>query len=633
MEIPSQYNPKGIEEKWYRFWLERDYFQAQNNSKKPSYSIVIPPPNITGSLHMGHALNNTIQDIIIRYERMKGFNCLWLPGTDHAGIATQNVVEQMLLKKGITRADLGREEFLKRVWEWKENYGNRISEQLKRLGASCDWSRERFTMDEGLSKAVTEVFVRLYQKNLIYQGNYIINWCPRCETALSDEEAEHQEKEGFLYYIKYPLVNGKGFLTVATTRPETMFGDTAVAVNPKDKRYKNFIGQELRLPLTRRKIPVISHRLVDPDFGSGAVKVTPAHDPNDFLIGKERNLAFITVIDTKGKMNQGAGKFEGLDRSECRKRAIEELKKINLFEKQTIHHHSIGHCYRCNTIIEPYLSQQWFISMKPLAEKAIKEAKNEKPKFYPPRWKKVYLNWLENIQDWCISRQIWWGHRLPVYYCSRCQNTGSSELRVKSLKLKVQNSKFNEGVIVAKEKPEKCPVCGSKNLIQETDVLDTWFSSWLWPFSALGWPKETEDLKRFYPTDTLVTAPEIIFFWVARMVMAGIEFKKKVPFSNVYLHGTVRDAQGRKMSKSLGNAIDPLQIIDDVGTDALRYSIVLITATGQDLFLGKDTFNLGRNFCNKIWNASRFILMNLGENPLPTPHSPLVLFLCHSGGF
>ncbi|HCG76287.1 MAG: valine--tRNA ligase [bacterium (Candidatus Ratteibacteria) CG01_land_8_20_14_3_00_40_19] len=623
MEIPSQYNPKGIEEKWYRFWLERDYFQAQNNSKKPSYSIVIPPPNITGSLHMGHALNNTIQDIIIRYERMKGFNCLWLPGTDHAGIATQNVVEQMLLKKGITRADLGREEFLKRVWEWKENYGNRISEQLKRLGASCDWSRERFTMDEGLSKAVTEVFVRLYQKNLIYQGNYIINWCPRCETALSDEEAEHQEKEGFLYYIKYPLVNGKGFLTVATTRPETMFGDTAVAVNPKDKRYKNFIGQELRLPLTRRKIPVISHRLVDPDFGSGAVKVTPAHDPNDFLIGKERNLAFITVIDTKGKMNQGAGKFEGLDRSECRKRAIEELKKINLFEKQTIHHHSIGHCYRCNTIIEPYLSQQWFISMKPLAEKAIKEAKNEKPKFYPPRWKKVYLNWLENIQDWCISRQIWWGHRLPVYYCSRCQNTGSSELRVKSLKLKVQNSKFNEGVIVAKEKPEKCPVCGSKNLIQETDVLDTWFSSWLWPFSALGWPKETEDLKRFYPTDTLVTAPEIIFFWVARMVMAGIEFKKKVPFSNVYLHGTVRDAQGRKMSKSLGNAIDPLQIIDDVGTDALRYSIVLITATGQDLFLGKDTFNLGRNFCNKIWNASRFILMNLGENPLPTPHSPL----------
>ena len=633
MEIPSQYNPKGIEEKWYRFWLERDYFQAQNNSKKPSYSIVIPPPNITGSLHMGHALNNTIQDIIIRYERMKGFNCLWLPGTDHAGIATQNVVEQMLLKKGITRADLGREEFLKRVWKWKENYGNRISEQLKRLGASCDWSRERFTMDEGLSKAVTEVFVRLYQKNLIYQGNYIINWCPRCETALSDEEAEHQEKEGFLYYIKYPLVNGKGFLTVATTRPETMFGDTAVAVNPKDKRYKNFIGQELRLPLTRRKIPVISHRLVDPDFGSGAVKVTPAHDPNDFLIGKERNLAFITVIDTKGKMNQGAGKFEGLDRSECRKRAIEELKKINLFEKQTIHHHSIGHCYRCNTIIEPYLSQQWFISMKPLAEKAIKEAKNEKPKFYPPRWKKVYLNWLENIQDWCISRQIWWGHRLPVYYCSRCQNTGSSELRVKSLKLKVQNSKFNEGVIVAKEKPEKCPVCGSKNLIQETDVLDTWFSSWLWPFSALGWPKETEDLKRFYPTDTLVTAPEIIFFWVARMVMAGIEFKKKVPFSNVYLHGTVRDAQGRKMSKSLGNAIDPLQIIDDVGTDALRYSIVLITATGQDLFLGKDTFNLGRNFCNKIWNASRFILMNLGENPLPTPHSPLVLFLCHSGGF
>lgn len=610
--MDSQYNPVGIEEKWYKFWLEKNYFYAAGDTKKPSYTIVIPPPNITGSLHMGHALNNIIQDIIIRYKRMSGFNCLWLPGTDHAGIATQNVVERMLLKKGIKRDDLGREKFLEKVWEWKRSYGDRITEQLKRLGASCDWSRERFTMDEGLSRAVTEVFVHLYKKNLIYQGNYIINWCPRCETALSDEEAEHKEADGFLYYVRYPFASGEGSLTVATTRPETMFGDTAVAVNPKDKRYKNFIGKELILPLTKRKVPIIAHHSVDPDFGTGAVKVTPAHDPNDFLIGKEKKLKFIIVMDTRGRMNDKAGKFAGLDRFECRKKAIEELEKNNLFEKQKTHHYSISHCYRCDTIVEPYLSKQWFVRMKPLAEKALKEAKKGRPKFYPARWEKVYLNWLENIQDWCISRQIWWGHRLPVYYCKRCQEEAGS------LKLKDER-----GLIVSKKKLGKCPVCGSKEIFQESDVLDTWFSSWLWPFSTLGWPEETEDLKRFYPTDTLITAPEIIFFWVARMVMAGIEFQKKVPFSNVYIHGTVRDNKGRKMSKSLGNAIDPLEIIEKVGADSLRYSIILITATGQDLFLGKDTFNLGRNFCNKIWNASRFILTNLEHSPPPTPCSLL----------
>ncbi|MCK4244506.1 MAG: valine--tRNA ligase, partial [Candidatus Omnitrophica bacterium] len=636
MEIPNQYNPKGIEEKWYKFWLEKNYFHAESDSKKPPYVIVIPPPNITGSLHMGHALNNIVQDIIIRYKKMSGFNCLWLPGTDHAGIATQNMVEKMLLKRGVRRDDLGREKFLEKVWEWKRNYGSRITEQLKRLGASCDWSRERFTMDEGLSSAVTEAFVWLYRKNLIYRGNYIINWCPRCETALSDEEADHKEEEGFLYYIKYPFAEGGSSLTVATTRPETMFGDTAVAVNPKDKRYKNLIGKELLLPLTERKIPVISHHLVDPDFGTGAVKVTPAHDPNDFLIGREEKLEFITAIDTKGRMNREAGKFEGLERFECRRRAIEELKKINLFEKKELHHYSIGHCYRCDTIIEPYLSRQWFVRMKPLAKEAIIAARKEKPKFYPERWKKVYLNWLENIRDWCISRQIWWGHRLPVYYCKKCQEADSLKLKVKSrgrihptrgldesspYMRKFLGNKFTSGIIVSREKPEKCPVCGNRDLVQEQDVLDTWFSSWLWPFSTLGWPGKTKDLKLFYPTDTLVTAPEIIFFWVARMVIAGIEFEQRVPFSSVYIHGTVRDNKGRKMSKSLGNAIDPLQIIDEVGADSLRYSIVLITATGQDLFLGKDTFNLGRNFCNKIWNASRFIL-GLGVRPLHLTNLP-----------
>ena len=599
MEISAQYNPKGIEEKWYKFWLKNNYFSGEKNSKKKSYTIVMPPPNVTASLHMGHALNNTIQDIIIRYKRMSNFNCLWLPGTDHAGIATQNVVEKMLLKKGIKRDNLGREKFLARVWEWKRNYGGRIAEQLKRLGASCDWSRQRFTMDEGLSSAVTKAFTQLYKKNLIYQGNYIINWCPRCGTALSNEEAEHREEEGFLYYIKYPFAAGNDYLTVATTRPETMFGDTAVAVNPGDKRYRDFVGRQLVLPLTRRKIPVIAHHLVDPDFGTGAVKVTPAHDPNDFLIGRDKKLDSIIVIDTRGKMNQEAGKFAGLDRFECREKILEELKKLHLFVKKEPHHYSVAHCYRCGTVIEPYLSRQWFVRMKPLAEKALKEAKKGKPKFYPARWGKVYLDWLQNVQDWCISRQIWWGHRIPVYYCQKGD------------------------IIVAREKPEKCPVCGSKEIHQETDVLDTWFSSWLWPFSSLGWPEETKDLKNFYPTDTLVTAPDIIFFWVVRMVMAGMEFEQKIPFSNVYIHGVVRDEQGKKMSKSLGNTVDPLKIIDDVGADALRYSIILITATGQDLFLGKDTFKLGRNFCNKIWNASRFILMNLEEGKLKTQNSKL----------
>jgi valyl-tRNA synthetase len=597
MDIPSRYNPKETEDKWYAFWQEHKFFCAKANPQKEPFCIVIPPPNVTGILHMGHALNNTIQDILIRYQRMKGKEALWMPGTDHAGIATQNVVEKSIAKEGLKRQDLGREKFIERVWQWREQYGSTIIKQLKKLGASCDWERTRFTMDEGYSQAVTEVFIRLYEKGLIYQGNYIINWCPRCQTALSDEEAPHQELQGNLYHLKYPLASSaKEYVIVATTRPETMLGDTAVAVNPKDKRYKGLIGQTLILPLINRKIKIIADEMVEMKFGTGAVKVTPAHDPNDYILGKKHGLEFVNVMHPNGYMNENAGSYNGMDRFGARKKILEDLKEKNLLEKTETHKLSAGHCYRCHTIIEPYLSTQWFVKMKPLAAPAIEAVKKGKIKFYPKRWTKVYLNWMENIQDWCISRQIWWGHRLPVYYCKKCSQAGD-----------------RPGVIVSKIKPDKCPVCGGNDIYQEEDVLDTWFSSWLWPFATFNWQDAGEDLKYFYPTSVLVTAPEIIFFWVARMIMAGVEFMNDIPFRDVYIHGTVRDIKGKKMSKSLGNIIDPLEIISEYGADALRFSLISITAQGQDVFLSKDRFEQGRNFANKIWNASRFALMNLDK--------------------
>ncbi|MCX5697518.1 MAG: valine--tRNA ligase [Candidatus Omnitrophica bacterium] len=639
-EIPKQYNPRECEDKWYKFWEENNYFSARANPAKKPFSIVIPPPNVTGILHMGHALNNTIQDILIRYHRMQGEESLWMPGTDHAGIATQNVVEKALAKENIKRQDLGREKFIEKVWLWKEQYGSAIIRQLKKLGASCDWSRIRFTMDEEYSKAIVEVFVRLYEKGLIYQGNYIINWCPRCQTALSDEEAPHKELQGNLYYLRYPIVvsrkslvvskagaKGSGkktddeYIVVATTRPETMLGDTAVAVNPKDKRYKHLIGESIILPLVNREIKIISDNSVDVKFGTGAVKVTPAHDPNDYALGKKHKLEFINVMRADGRMNENSGDYKDMDRFEAREVILEDLKEKGFLEKVEPHQLSAGHCYRCHTIIEPYLSKQWFVKMKPLAKEAIRVVKKGKIKFHPERWTKVYLNWMENIQDWCISRQIWWGHRLPVYYCKNCL-TNDQRLTT--------NDKG--GVIVSRTKPEKCPECGSTDIYQDDDVLDTWFSSWLWPFATFGWPfglshmangisqeshkrlaisDKQKDLDYFYPTSVLVTAPEIIFFWVARMIMAGLEFMQDIPFRDVYIHGTVRDTEGKKMSKSLGNIIDPLDIIKEFGTDALRFSLISITAQGQDVFLSKERFEQGRNFANKIWNASRFILMNL----------------------
>ena len=595
-DLPKQYNPRETEEKWFKAWEEAGIFSADASGQKPAYCIVIPPPNVTGVLHMGHALNDTIQDILIRYKRMKGFNALWMPGTDHAGIATQNVVEKSLAKEGLKRQDLGRDKFIEKVWEWKERNDSTIISQLKKLGASCDWRRTRFTMDEAYSDSVNEAFVRLFKKNLIYQGLYIINWCPRCQTALSDEESVHIEMDGNLYYFKYPFKDHpEKFIQVATTRPETMLGDSAVAVNPKDERYKPYIGKTLILPLANREIKIIADNLVDMQFGTGAVKVTPAHDPNDYRMGKKHNLEFINVMTPDGRMNSAAGKFSGMDRFKAREAVVESLKEAGLLEKIQEHKLSIGHCYRCKTIVEPYLSKQWFVKMKPLARPAIKAVKNGKIKFYPQRWTKVYLSWMENIQDWCISRQIWWGHRIPVYYCANCRSRGK------------------EGIIVSKSKPGKCPKCASSEITQEQEVLDTWFSSWLWPFATFYWPKETRDLKYFYPTDALATAPEIIFFWVARMIMAGLEFRKQIPFKDVYLHGTVRDTDGKKMSKSLGNVIDPLKVIAEYGADALRFSIISITAQGQDVYLSKDRFEQGRNFANKLWNASRFVLMNLEE--------------------
>jgi valyl-tRNA synthetase len=644
-EIPTRYNPQEVEEKWYKFWQENNIFHAEVDSAKKPFCIVIPPPNVTGILHMGHALNNTIQDILIRYHRMLGEESLWMPGTDHAGIATQNVVEKDIAKQGLKRQDLGREKFLERVWQWREQYGSTIINQLKKLGASCDWPRTRFTMDEDYSKAVKEVFVQLWNDKLIYQGDYIINWCPRCQTALADEEAPHHDVQGKLYYIRYPLKekirNPKSeirnklqttnyelpdYIVVATTRPETMLGDTAVAVNPKDKRFKKLIGETVILPLVERPIKIIADQFVDPKFGTGLVKVTPSHDPNDYQMGLRHKLEFVNILHPNGILNENAGEYAGLDRFEAREAILEDLRERKLLEKIDEHSHAVGHCYRCHTVIEPYLSKQWFVKMKPLAEKALEVVKKGKIKFYPQRWTKVYLNWMENIKDWCISRQIWWGHRIPVYYCKKCQETGILKPEIRNPKsetnYKLQTTNYKQiGIIVSKERPDKCPVCGSQDIYQDEDVLDTWFSSWLWPFATFYWPSEAQNIERkaqsekeldyFYPTNTLVTAQEIIFFWVARMIMAGLYFRKDIPFRDVYIHGTVRDIEGKKMSKSLGNVIDPLDIIKEYGCDALRFSLVSLTSTGQDVFLSKEKFEKGRNFANKIWNASRFILLNL----------------------
>mgnify|MGYP001765287313 CR=1 FL=1 len=592
-ELPKNVDPKAIEPKWYAWWKEKGFFHSDAARGGRPYSIVIPPPNVTGILHMGHALNESIQDVMVRRKRMQGFNTLWVPGTDHAGIATQNVVERQLKKQGKSRWDLPREEFLKLVWEWKEQYGGTILNQLEKLGNSCDWSRTRFTMDEGLSEAVAEVFIRLYEKKLIYRGEYIINWCPRCCTALSDEESEHENQAGHLWHIRYPVKGGRKneFVTVATTRPETMLGDVAVAVNPRDERYAKLKGKTLLLPILNREIPIIEDDFVDPQFGTGAVKVTPAHDPNDFEMGRRHELPMIDVMTETGGMNENAGPYQGLTREDCRKKIVADLQAAGLLAKIDDHQHAVGHCYRCHTVVEPRLSPQWFVKMKPLARPAIAAVKDGRVRFVPERWNKTYLDWMENIRDWCISRQIWWGHRIPVFYCEApdCQHEWA-----------------------AKGQPAKCPRCGSETFRQDPDVLDTWFSSWLWPFSVFGWPQKSDDLKFYYPTSDLVTAPEIIFFWVARMVMAGLEFMGDVPFRRVYLHGTVRDNQGRKMSKSLGNSIDPLDIIADFSADALRFSLIALTATGQDVYISKEKFELGRNFGTKIWNAARFLQMYTG---------------------
>jgi valyl-tRNA synthetase len=592
--MDKQYNPSLVEDKWYAYWTQHKLFHADETSAKPPYSIVIPPPNVTGILHMGHALNCTIQDILIRYYHMNGRETLWMPGTDHAGIATQNVVEKKIAKEQHkSRHDVGREAFIAEVWKWKEQSHSIISSQLKKLGSSCDWDRERFTMDEGLSRAVRKVFVQLYSEGLIYRGKYIINWCPRCQTALSDEEAEHKEVQGKLYHFKYPFKSGQGFVSVATTRPETMLGDTAVAVNPADERYTPIVGTTLVLPLVNREIPVIADDFVDRQFGTGAVKVTPAHDPNDFQMGRRHAMEPIEVIDGTGHMcGPIPQKYLGMDRFACRKAVVEDMEALGLLEKVEDHPHAVGHCYRCHTVVEPSYSNQWFVKMKPLAETALTAAQEDRVRFVPQRWKKTYIDWMENIRDWCISRQIWWGHRIPVWYCKACGQ-----------------------VIVAEQDPDICPSCKSPTIVQDEDVLDTWFSSWLWPFSTMGWPQDSGLMKKFYPTETLVTAPEIIFFWVARMIMAGLHFTGKLPFTSVLLTATVRDKTGRKMSKSLGNAIDPLEIIKTHGADALRFSLINITAQGADVFLSTDTFDIGRNFANKLWNASRFLLENISQMP------------------
>lgn len=587
------YEPAPIEDKWYMKWIEEGLFKADPSSSKPQFSIVIPPPNVTGSLHVGHALDNTLQDILCRTKRMQGYEVLWLPGTDHAGIATQNVVERSLAAKGISRHDLGREEFVSKVWEWKEEYGSTIINQLKKIGASCDWDRERFTMDDGLSVAVRKIFVELYKKGLIYRGKYLINWCPRCHTALSDLEVEHEEKDGKLYEIVYKFANGDGSLKVMTTRPETILGDTAIAIHPRDEKNRHLVGKKVIVPIAKRVIPVIEDNMVDPEFGSGCVKITPAHDPNDFLVGQRHELEQIQVIDGNGVMcGEESGKYIGMDRIEARKIIIEDLKNNGYLTGIEEIKHSVGECYRCHTVIEPFLSEQWFVRAKPLAEAGVASVKAGDIKFVPDQWTNVYYRWMENIRDWCISRQLWWGHRIPAWYCDKCGE-----------------------IIVETEEPKSCPKCGNTELRQDEDVLDTWFSSALWPFSTMGWPEETELLKKFYPTSVLVTGFDIIFFWVARMIMFGLEgMKGEVPFRDVYIHALVRDEKGQKMSKSKGNVIDPLTIVQEYGADALRFTLAALTVQGRDIFLSTERIATYRLFMNKLWNASRFALMNLEDS-------------------
>lgn len=589
--IAKQYDPSQVEDRLYAQWMEQGYFHAVPDKNKKPYTIVIPPPNITGQLHMGHALDNTLQDILIRTKRMQGFSALWLPGTDHASIATEAKIVDAMAKEGITKEMLGREKFLERAWEWKKVYGGRIVEQLKKLGSSCDWERERFTMDEGLSKAVQEVFLKLYNKGLIYKGERITNWCPKCNTSISDIEVEYEEQAGHFWHIKYQVKDSGEFIVVATTRPETMLGDTAVAVNPEDERYAHLVGKTLILPLVNREIPVIADSYVDKDFGTGCVKITPAHDPNDYEVGLRHNLPQIRVMDDNAIMNENAGQYKGLDRYEARKKMVLDLEQQGRMLKIEGHTHNVGTCQRCRTVVEPLISKQWYVRMKPLAEPALEVVRDGTIKFVPERFSKIYFNWMENIQDWCISRQLWWGHRIPAYYCQECGH-----------------------MMVQDDGPDVCPKCGSTRIEQDPDTLDTWFSSALWPFSTLGWPEKTADLEYFYPTDVLVTGYDIIFFWVARMIFSGMEHMKQEPFKYVFIHGIVRDPQGRKMSKSLGNGIDPLEVIAQYGTDALRFALTIGNSPGNDLRFSTEKVESSRNFANKVWNASRFVLMNFDED-------------------
>lgn len=590
-ELEKQYNPSAFEDRIYKFWTDNGYFHADVKSEKTPYTIVIPPPNITGQLHMGHALDNTLQDILIRYHRMNGYNTLWLPGTDHASIATEAKIVEAMRKEGITKEDIGREKFLERAWEWKRQYGGRIIEQLKKMGSSCDWDRERFTLDEGCNKAVVEVFNNLYEKGLIYRGERIVNWCPHCKTSISDAEVEYEDQAGHFWHLRYPFVDGSGYLELATTRPETMLGDTAVAVNPNDERYKHLVGKMLDLPIVHRQIPVIADDYVDIEFGTGVVKITPAHDPNDFEVGLRHNLEVIDILTDDAHIKDGWGKYSGMDRYEARKAIVEDLKAEGALLEIEDYSHNVGTCYRCGTTIEPKVSKQWFVSMKPLAGPAIDAVKNEETKFVPKRYEKTYFHWLENIRDWCISRQLWWGHRIPAWYCDDCGE-----------------------ITVSRENVTKCSKCGSEHVHQDPDTLDTWFSSALWPFSTLGWPEETEDFKKYYPTNTLVTGYDIIPFWVMRMMFSGIEQTGKVPFDTVLIHGLVRDSQGRKMSKSLGNGIDPLLVIDEYGADALRFTLATGNSPGNDMRFSDERVKASRNFANKLWNAARFVLMYLGED-------------------
>ena len=595
-ELPKTYDPSSFEDRLYKTWSERGYFKPSDDRNAPTYSIVIPPPNITGQLHMGHALDNTLQDVLVRYKRMKGFSTLWVPGTDHASIATEAKIVEAMRREGITKDDIGRDGFLERAWAWKRTYGGRIVEQLKKLGSSCDWSRERFTMDEGCSEAVREVFVRLYEKGLIYRGKRIINWCPKCLTSISDAEVEYEEQPGHFWHIRYPFEDGSGYVEIATTRPETLLGDTAVAVHPDDERYKNIVGKMLILPLVGRRIPVVADEYVERDFGTGCVKITPAHDPNDFEVGKRHGLEVLDMLTDDAKITDDYPAYAGMDRYEARKKIVADLEEQGCLISVEDHVHNVGTCYRCGTTVEPKASLQWFVKMEPLARPAIDAVRDGRIKFVPERFEKNYFHWMENIRDWCISRQLWWGHRIPAYYCADCGET-----------------------VVAKEAPERCPKCGGTSLTQDPDTLDTWFSSALWPFSTMGWPDDTDDLRRFYPTSTLVTGYDIITFWVSRMIFSGLEYTGKIPFDTVLIHGLVRDAQGRKMSKSLGNGIDPLEIISKYGADALRYALATGNSPGNDMRFSDEKIEAARNFANKLWNAARFVMMNLTIDKIALP--------------